>query len=49
MREYMEISPSIKRMDIMMIKSNIRKMGHMELLYTCFSNLVKELHRDGQT
>ena len=48
MREYMEISPSIKRMDSMMIESNIRKMGRLELLYTCLSNLVKELHRDGK-
>ncbi len=48
MREYMKISPSIKRMDSMMIESNIRKMGRLELLYTCLSNLVKELHRDGK-
>ena len=48
MREYMEISPAIKRMDSMMIESNIRKMGRLELLYTCLSNLVKELHRDGK-
>ena len=49
MREYMEISPAIKRMDSMMIESNIRRMGRLELLYTCLSNLVKELHRDGKT
>ncbi len=48
MRKYMEISPAIKRMDSMMIESNIRKMGRLELLYTCLSNLVKELHRDGK-
>ena len=48
LREYMEISPNIKRMDSMMIESNIRKMGRLELLYTCLSNLVKELHRDGR-
>lgn len=48
MRQYMEISPTIKRMDSMMIESNIRKMGRLELLYTCLSNLVKELHRDGK-
>ena len=48
MCRYMEISPSIKRMDSMMIESNIRKMGRLELLYTCLSNLVKELHRDGR-
>ncbi len=48
MREYMELSPSIKRMDSMMIESNIRKMGRLELLYTCLSNLVKLLARDGK-
>ena len=48
MRQYMEISPSVKRMDSMMIESNIRKMGRLELLYTCLSNLVKELYRDGK-
>lgn len=47
-REYMNISSSIKRMDSMMIESNIRRMGRLELLYTCLSNLVKELHRDGR-
>ena len=47
MRRYMEISPDIKRMDSMMIESNIKKMGRLELLYTCLSNLVKEIHRDG--
>lgn len=47
-RQYMDIAPNIKRMDSMMIESNIRKMGRLELLYTCLSNLVKELHRDGK-
>lgn len=47
-REYMDISPSIKRTDSMMIESNIRRMGRLELLYTCLSNLVKELHNDGR-
>ena len=47
LRKYMEISPTIKRMDSMM-ESNIRKMGRLELVYTCLSNLVKELHRDGK-
>ena len=49
MREYMNLSPSIKRMDSMMIESNIRKMGRLELLYTCLSNLVKLLTRNEKT
>ena len=48
-RRFMEIDQSIQRMDSMMIESNIRKMGRLELLYTCLSNLVKEVHRDGHT
>lgn len=46
-RKFMDINPSIKRMDSMMIESNIQKMGRLELLYTCLSNLVRVIHRDG--
>lgn len=48
MQEFMNISPNIKRMDSMMVESNIRKMGRLELLYTCLANLVREIHRDGR-
>ena len=48
-RKYMDISPSVKRMDSMMIESNIRQMGRLELLYTCLANLVQEIARNGQT
>lgn len=43
MAAIMEIDPSLKRMDSMMVASNIKKMGRLELLYTCASNLAKEL------
>ena len=33
----------------MMIESNIRQMGRLELLYTCLANLVREIARNGQT
>ena len=46
-RKFMDLDPSIKRMDSMMIESNIRKMGRLELLYTCLSNLVRTIRRDG--
>lgn len=46
-RKFMDISPDIKRMDSMMIESNIKKMGRLELLYTCLSNLVRTIHREG--
>lgn len=32
----------------MMVESNIRQMGRLELLYTCLANLVREIARDGQ-
>ena len=47
-REYMDIAPTVRRMDSMMIESNIRQMGRLELLYTCLANLVREIARDGQ-
>lgn len=43
MAQIMEIDPSLKRMDSMMVASNIKKMGRLELLYTCVSNLAKEV------
>ena len=43
----MEIDPSLKRMDSMMVASNIKKMGRLELLYTCVSNLAQELAGTG--
>lgn len=46
--KFMEIAPTIKRMDSMMIGSNIRQMGRVELLYTCIANFVKELSHDGR-
>ena len=46
-RRYMDIEPTLKRMDSMMTGSNIRKMGRVELLYTCLSNLVHEVSKDG--
>ena len=46
-RSFMDINPSVKRMDSMMIGANIRKMGRLELLYTCLSNLIKAVHREG--
>ena len=36
----MGINGRIRRMDSMMIESNIRKLSRMELLYTCISKMV---------
>ncbi len=47
-RKFMEIEPTLKRMDSMMIESNIKKMGRLELLYTCLANLVRTIYRDNR-
>lgn len=38
--ELMKIDHSLKRMDSMMIASNIKRMSRLELIYTCTANLV---------
>lgn len=43
----MKVDFSLKRMDRLMVSSNIRKMGHLELLYTCVANLAKEYSKTG--
>lgn len=43
----MKIDGRIRRMDSMMVESNIRKLSRMELLYRCISKLVKYLHDNG--
>ena len=42
MAEMMKIDLSLKRMDSLMVASNIKRMGRLELLYTCVANLAKE-------
>lgn len=43
----MKIDGRIRRMDSMMVESNIRRLSRMELLYRCVSKLVKHLHDNG--
>lgn len=43
--EMMRIDHSLKRMDSMMIASNIKKMTRLELLYTCTANLMQVLKK----
>ena len=40
----MNINGRVRRMDSMMIESNIRKLSRMELLYTCIAKLVTYLN-----
>lgn len=42
----MGIHTGLKRMDSMMVASNIKKLSRLELLYTCVANLVKLLHKN---
>ena len=42
----MKINTEVRRMDSMMIASNIKKMSRLELLYTCVSNFVKCIHEE---
>lgn len=43
MAEMMKLDLSLRRMDSLMVASNIKKMSRLELLYTCVANLVKEV------
>ena len=50
MAKLMKISGQLKRMDSLMVASNIRRLSRMELLYTCVSNFVIYLHKtEGDT
>ena len=47
-QEVFRLENSIFRgMDSLMVESNIRKMGRLDLLHICTSNLVKQISRDG--
>ncbi len=41
----MGISGKVRRMDSMMIESNIRKLSRMELIYTCISRLASYVNK----
>ncbi len=43
----MGISGKVRRMDSMMIESNIRKLSRLELVYTCISKLAVRLGKNG--
>ena len=42
----MNISPKIRRMDSLMIETNIKNLSRAELLYTCVSKFVIYLHKN---
>lgn len=43
MSKLMKIDHQLKRMDSLMVASNIKKMSRLELLYTCVANMVKHI------
>jgi hypothetical protein len=44
----MKIDSKLKRMDSLMVSSSCKRMGRLELMYTCVSNLVKALVKSGE-
>ena len=49
MASMMKVDRSLKRMDSLMVASNIKKMSRLELLYTCTANLVNACKKQGET
>ncbi len=47
MASMMRLDRSLRRMDSLMVASNIKRMGRLELLYTCVANLVCEMGKQG--
>ena len=49
MAEMMKVDRCLKRMDSLMVASNIKMMSRLELLYTCTANLVKACKKRKET
>lgn len=47
MAHIMKISGQMKRMDSLMVESNIKKLSRLELIYTCLSKFITYLHKNG--
>ena len=45
---YLNINPSIKRMDSLMVSSSSKKMSRLEILYSCVQNMIKTINRTGE-
>ena len=46
--KYLDINPSTKRMDSLMVSSSCKKMSRLEILYTCVANMVKAVYKTGE-
>lgn len=47
--QVMNITPSMSRMDSLMIASNIKKLSRLELFYVCVANMVERMAKVGDT
>ena len=45
--EFMGITPSMQRMDSLMVAANIRNLSMLELFYTCVANLANVMNQRG--
>lgn len=45
MAKMMKINTGMRRMDSLMVASNIKKMSRLELLYTCVANLARSMRK----
>lgn len=45
--EFMNITPTMQRMDSLMVAANIRNLSLLELFYTCTANLAKMMKQRG--
>ncbi len=45
MAKMMKLNTGMRRMDSLMVASNIKKMSRLELLYTCVANLAKVMRK----
>ena len=46
--KFMKINPGMKRMDSLMIASSCKKMGRMEIIYHCVSDMAKAMNATGE-
>lgn len=46
--KYLNINPSVKRMDNLMVSSSCKKMSQLEILYICVVNMIKVVNKTGE-
>ena len=46
--KYLNINPSVKRMDSLMVSSSSKKMSRLEILYSCVQNMIKTINKTGE-